>query len=165
MNATATTSEDIVTGYAEDIRTGRAFALAAASHRSRRGYQPVLDRRSWSDVNLSLAKMARDSDALAAVAAKIIGTVNLYGTRPDACARVFDAAREALAEDYVDVVGLSGPEPGRRSDRTRAYTLRERIAVMAWCYVATGPISGGGIGFGWALEELIDGHGIMGLPR
>lgn len=80
-------------------------------------------------------------------------------TEAQAHAAVFSALGEALRGEYVDVVGLSGPEAGRRSSHTHGFTLYTKILAFAWAQVIIGET-----GYGWALADLAKREGIL-LPH
>lgn len=153
MSTTLTEAQErTLDNYRSDLTSGRTLVLAAASHRSRYGYQPPINRRNWANAMRVLADMAATSDRLAAVAQHIIGRVNLYGTDSDACARIYEMAFEAMSKPYVDVIGLASPEPGRRSDRTHEWTLYDRVAVAHWLELATRGMTASAPGVGWCLS-------------
>lgn len=157
--------EQIVNEYREKLRSGKTLALSAASHRSRFGYQPPINRRNWAHAMQTLAKMAEQSDRLAAVASHIMGRVNLYGTDAQACARMYEFAFEAMNKPYVDYIGLAGPEPGRRSDRTHEWTLYDRVAVHYWLELATRGMTASGSGVGWCLQRVAQEVGFRPTPE
>jgi len=147
--------------FRDDLASGRAFALAEQSHRSRR-LGCVLQRRSWAHVHATLARMAAGSDVLAQVAAAIAPRVNLYGTDGEECAHIYSAVLVALGRGYDDVIGRSGPEGGIY--RTRDYTLAERALILGWCHVMVAPMESSVPGHGWALVAVAEECGVR-LPE
>jgi hypothetical protein len=145
-----------LTEYRESLMSGRTLSLHAASHRSRRGYMPPLGRTQWAHAMGTLAKMAAQSDRLAQVAAAIIGRVNLYGDRAQACASMYAAAAEAMSKPYDDVIGRAGPEAGRHSSHQHEWTLYDRVAVHYWLELATRGMTDSAAGVGWALQAIAE---------
>lgn len=143
--------------YRDALLSERA-GFSGVSARSRTGYQPPITRSDYSHAMRVLAEMARESDPLARIASRIIGKVNLYGDASQAEAAIRDAAGAAVAEGYTDVIRLASPEPGRRSDAKRAYTLRERIVLACWITAACRPFITSVYGIGWCLEDLARQH-------
>lgn len=150
--------------YRERLLTGKAFALAEMSHRTRYGYQPPVNHRDWSRCMKLVADFASMGEQYAQIARSIFGRVNLYGTPSQCSASVYSAAGEALRAGYTDYVGLAGPEPGRRSDRQRDFTLRERVVLMFWLTDMVQPWSGTAPGYGWCLTALADELGYTHRP-
>jgi hypothetical protein len=151
------TPEDVTLAHTrDDLLSGRYFRLHAASARSRYGYEPPLGRRPWADALVHLGALARESDALAQVAAHVAGRVNLYGTASQAVAAIYDAVADALAAGFDDVILRSGPEPVRFSDAQRPYTLEECLRLAQACEVICRPWSGTAPGLGWAVTRLME---------
>lgn len=148
--------KEIIEKYKADIMSGRTFALHAASARSEIGYRPPMNRAQWSKCMEVIARMAAQSDSLAAVARTIIGRVNLYGTPGQAAASLYTAAGEALREGYRDVINMASPEPGRYSDNEREYTFLERVSLMLWIEMACRPLGSNFSGIGWCLSAIAD---------
>lgn len=137
--------------YEAEVLDGTVFMNHANSHRSRYGYQPVCSRRTYARAVAALAEMAADTDPLAQIAHAILGAgLPLYGTEADLYEALYRRADAAIADGYTDVVKLSGPEPGRRSDAERSYTLAERIQVLHYLAKATGT------NIGWCLQALTE---------
>jgi hypothetical protein len=158
--------EKAITRVRDDLMSGAYFSRHASSHRSAIGYRPVLNHRDWAHAMKTIAEMAAESDSLAQVAHTIMGRVNLYGTRPEACAQIFEAAAEALRNGFDDVVGRSGPEAGRYSDHQRTFTLRERVLVAYWLEAATAPMQDCVPGVGWCVDAIKDELGnFYRLPK
>lgn len=155
----ATTSDDVVLDrMAADLCSGTYFQRHATASRSARGYRPPLTRSAWSHAMTTIARMASQSDAFAQIAAGILGRVNLYGTRPEAAAQVYEAAAAVLADGFDDVIGRSGPEPGRFSDHQRDFTLAERISLAYWLAEATAPMVDCVPSVGWVVTGLAARH-------
>lgn len=148
----------------ENLLDGTFFRNAAASGRSALGYRPVLNRADWSHAMTTLGKMAAQSDAMAQIASQIMGKVNLYGTRPSASAQIYEAAAIALANEYDDIVGRSGPEAGRYSDHHREFSLRERVSLAYWLAEATAPMQDCVPGVGWCVTAIARAEGIHPSP-
>lgn len=150
----------IINRYIAELVSGQAFALCAASDRSRRGYQPPLRRHSYSHAVGVLAQMADRSDALAQVARACIGAINLYGTDGEESAHVYEAAMRCIQHGYDDVIGRAGPEAGRPSSHHRAFTLNECVLIDVWLHAATAPWDTGVPGIGWCLDAVIRALGL-----
>ena len=148
----------VIDKYRDDLMSGRALALAAMSHRTNafggNRYRPPIRHDGWATCMERIARMARQSDRMAVVARGILGRVNLYGTDDQAMAAVYESAFNAMKEPYVDYVGLAGPEPGRRSDRTHDWTIHDRVAVAYWLEYAYRPFAGTAPGVGWCLAAI-----------
>ncbi len=154
-------SAKVVDRYRDDLLSGRTLALHAASARSALGYRPPIRHEDWATAMERIARMARSSERLAAIARSIFGKVNLYGTDGQAQAAVYEAALHATSKPYLDVVGLAGPEPGRRSDRTHEWTLRDRVALAYWLEYATRPFASTTPGVGWTLSIVAETIGYV----
>lgn len=147
--------------YRADLVSGRVFALAEISHRSRSGYEPPTTRQAWSQAVVTLGKMAAVSDPLAQIAQVIIGRLNLYGTNSHLVASAYMGASKAIDEGYTDVIRRSGPEPGRRSDHHRPYSLAECAQAAAWLAYAFETSTLGSLkGLGWALAQVLREEGV-----
>lgn len=142
--------------YRDDLRSGRTLALHAQSHRSRYGYKPPVGHRQWAHTIETLGRMGRESDALAQIASHIVGKLNLYGDDAQLCAAVYSGAFEAVHKGYTDYVGLAGPEPGRRSDRQRPYSLRETVNLAYWLILACKGATSSTTGPGWCLQVVAE---------
>lgn len=149
-----TREERIIAGYSENLLSGKTLLNHAASHRSRRGYKPPMNRRNWSHAMGTIAKMAASSDRLAQVAAAIMGKVNLYGDDAQACAAMYEGAFHAMNKQYDDVIGRAGPEAGRHSSHQHDWTLYDRVAVHYWLELATRGMTGSAAGVGWCLAAV-----------
>lgn len=157
--------EKVIADYREKLMSGKTLANHAASHRSRRGYKPPISRRDWAHAMGTLAKMAEQSDRLAQVAAAIIGKVNLYGDRAQACAAMYEQAGAAMSKRYDDVIGRAGPEAGRHSEHQHEWTLYDRVAVHYWLELATRGMTDSASGVGWALQAVADEVGFHPVPE
>lgn len=145
-----------VTKMRADLLSGTYFGRGAISARSAYGYRPPLTSREWSHAMKTVAAIANGSDPLAQVATQILGSVNLYGTRPEAMAQIYEAAAVAIRREYDDVIGRSGPEGGRWSSHHRAFNLRECVLLALWLNEATSKMQDGIPGVGWVMQLIID---------
>jgi hypothetical protein len=147
MNDTISTTDrnaEIIDQYERDLLSGAVFARAAGGQRSYIGYRPPTNRRDYADLVKRLATLADRSDQLAQIAHAIIGRLNLYGCREELYASAYDAAYAAVSKGYTDVIGLASPEPPRRRDATRPYSVAALVAVAetladgrpGWCLEA-----------------------------
>ena len=143
---------EAVEGQIESLMSGRYFADHAASSRSVIGYQPPMTHRQYADVMGAVARMAGESNVLAQIAHQI--RINLYGTKANAAAAIYDAAGRALSDGYDDVIGRSAPDAGnhRLSSFERDFTLRERVVVAYHLAAIAKPVDNGGIG--WVLDAI-----------
>ena len=153
------TKQETLDRYCEDLQSGRTFVLHSQSSRSIRCYEPPLNRSDWGHVMIVVGDMARESDALAQVATSI--RVNLYGTRSLAMASIYDAMFKAVNGEYDDVIGRTGPEPGRPSSHRRKFKLSECISLAYWAKAMTAPLDYCVPGVGWALEALRDKNNVF----
>lgn len=149
--------------YREDVASGRTLRTHAMSARSVRGDWVVTSRRPWAHCIQTLGRMAAVSDPLAQVVRGILGKVPLYQTGSEAVAKVYEAAAQTMSAGYEDVIRGAGPEPGRRRDRRRDWTLAERVAVMVWLELATHELDRTPFGIGWALHRLVEETGAWGM--
>lgn len=156
--ATTRSADDakVIARVRDDLMSGAYFSRHAASHRSAIGYRPPLNRNDWAHAMKTLAEMATECDSLAQVAHTIMGRVNLYGTRPEACAQIFERAAEALREGFDDVIGRAAPGAGRFSDHQRDFNLRERVLLAYWLEAATAPMQDCVPGVGWCVAAIKD---------
>lgn len=148
--------QQVITRFGADLASGKVFANHVAAARSRYGYEPPLGRTQWAMAMKQVAEMAGQSDALAQVASGI--RVNLYGTASQAEAAVWEAIAKAMRDQYDDVIGRSGPEGGRFAPR--AYTLAERLQVLAWGKRIAQPFASSAPGIGWCAQAIADAEHI-----
>lgn len=146
--------------YIEDIMSGRVFALHAASARSIYGYQPPINHRDYGYAIQVLASYAGTSDRAAKLVSVIIPKMNLYGTDGQVLAAMYDAAGAELRKGYLDVIGLAGPEPGRRSDRQSEYSLHTRVELLKTLEQAGRPFRKSVPGIGWCLAAVCERLGM-----
>jgi len=145
--------------YEADLVSGRVFARHAASARSVFGYQPAATARQYGTAMQVLGHMAAEGDHMAQVASKILGRVNLYATPAQAVAAIYEAASQAMAAGFDDVIGRSGPEAGRHGDHQHETTLYFAASVAVWlskvarCYGHHNSI-------GWVLADIIERHNV-----
>jgi hypothetical protein len=142
--------------YREGLETGPAFATAAASFRSIRGYQPPVGRSQYAKAVGILAKMAGESDELAAIGRGCISAINLYGTPGEEAAHIYEAAARALGSGYTDVIGRAAPDAsGPRSSYEKGYSLRTKIRAALYLHEAARAFVPS-LGPGWALQRLAE---------
>lgn len=156
MSDTAVTTRDaeVIAKFREDLLSGKTLLNHAMSHRSRYGYMPPLSRDQWAHAMVTVARMAERSDRLAQVAAAIMGRVNLYGDRAQACAAIYEGAFHAMKGKYDDVIGRAGPEAGRHSSHQHDWTIYDRVAVHYWLELACRGMTGSAPGVGWCLAAI-----------
>ena len=152
--------EQMIAEYADDLVSGKVFAKHANSHRGRFSYMPPIDRRAYSQIVRTLGDMAAESDSLAQIASAIVGRVNLYGTRAQVCASIYDAAAGAVAKPYRDVIGQASPEPNRESDARRKFTTGEVALVAMYLAAATKGLTDSTHGIGWVLARIVEDCGL-----
>jgi hypothetical protein len=148
---------DVIDRFKAELLDGTVFtrhAHAANANRWTRNYRPMLSRRAWAHYVQTLGRMADRSEWAAALAREIVGVVNLYGTNDDALHQVHAAVAKVMAEPWVDVLAMSGPEAGRRSSHVHEYTLGQRIIVCAWIAEATAQFECSVPGIGWCLDAI-----------
>lgn len=138
------------------------LSFAWRSHHGRPLGGPPVGRRDWAECLEWLARMARHSDALAQVA-RAIGMPPLYQTTGEVAAHVYREALTCMSRPYDDVIGRSGPEPGRPSQHVRDWTRQEKILVLAYLRRATHCLDACASGYGWALEQLAEEERVL-LP-
>lgn len=149
--------------YRATVESGAALFYAWRSHAGRRLGGPPVGREAWASCIEWLGRLARQSDAMAQLV-QSIGLPPLYQTAGEAAAAVYRGAHSAMQQPYDDVVGRSGPEPGRHRDHVRDWTLRERITALAYLKRATHGFDCTAPGYGWALEALAREQGVV-LPE
>lgn len=146
--------------FRDELQSGVVFMRAAQAHRTNSFmagvYRPPIGHRDWAHCYITIGRMARESDALAQVAASIVGKINLYGTDPDVMAHVYEGAAKAVTHGFDDVIGRTGPNAGRPSSYHRAFTLYEVVAIGYWLEFACRPFAKSAPGVGWCLSMLAD---------
>jgi hypothetical protein len=155
---------EIIRGHEADLLSGAVFARHAASDRSVIGYAPPTSRDVWSHAISTVGRMAAESDALAQVAAAIVGRVNLYQTNHECHAQVWEGAAIAIRKGYDDVIGRSGPEPGRHKDHQRPFNIHEIVQVAYWLNEATARGGSSAPAIGWCLDAIARAHRVR-TPR
>lgn len=150
----------VIAGYAANLESGRAFTLVAMSARSIIGYQPPASSREYTQALAVLAEGARLGERQAQLVSCVLRKLPALGLDSGQCvARMYDSAAEELASGFYDLMKAASPEPGRRSDNEKQYTLKDRITLAATlhcaarCYLPSG-------GIGWCLEALIKSEGV-----
>lgn len=159
MDTTQNTTgpEHVIDRVRGELLTGQTFLLIARSERSVPLGRPPITRQAWGHCIATLGLMAARSDAFAQIAAAILGRVNLYGTDHEERGHVYQAAAEALAKGFDDVIGRTGPGAGRASAYQRDYTLAERIELVWWLNEATRHMQSGSVpAVGWTLQALTE---------
>lgn len=150
-----------VDSVAESLLSGRTFALAAGSHRSRLGYHPCIRGDQYAKAVATFAHMAGRSNPLTQIAQHLIRACNPYVGADQFCAAIYEAAYKAISAGYTDVIRRSGPEAGRPSDWQRPFTLAECIATAYWIDEAlsdNGNLTASVGGVGWCVEFLACGQ-------
>lgn len=116
--------------------------------------------RSYGAIHEAVGRFAGQSDWHAAAAREVFGSVNLYATTHEALAQVTAALARFAREGYTDVVGMTGPEAGRRSQYTDKPMTEWQMLLLnllqTEVQMAVSAV-GGNIGFvpgvGWVLDR------------
>lgn len=154
---------EALNNYAEKIESNLVFANAATSHRSRIGYMPPVSPRQYGLVIEKLGLMAQTGDKMAFLASQIIPKINLYGDRKQICVSVYTAMFSVFSSEFYDVVRATGPEAGRPSSHTHAWTLSNKILALGWANMILAGLTDSSSGHGWALSDLAKREGVL-LP-
>lgn len=166
MTTTYTAAQDArFVEYIEAFESGEAFTRKARSLGSVYGYQPVATVRGYAHAMRTIALLAERGEQFAQVAGAIFGRVNQYANGYEAAAQVYRAAAEALGRGFTDTRNLASPEPGRRRDNQRDYTVAERLAIMVYLDEAVRYLVTDTVGGGWAMTRALSGHHLEGLPE
>ena len=133
------------------------------------GYEPPITYSEYAHVVETLARLAGEGDAGAAIASRLVASVNLYGSPSQVRRSLYTTAYEFVRDGYDDVLGRTGPEAGRPSDHRHAVSLRFVLLISNYLGEATLPISGGapftkGPG-GWIAKALCERHGVPFADR
>lgn len=120
---TTTRDNEIIERYRTDLTAGRTLARHAASNGSRPLGGPPVARQAYAVLLGRLAKFAATSNEAAQLVNAIIGRLPLYQTEGEMLASAYQAAFEAVERGYTDVIALASPEPPRRSQAERRYSL------------------------------------------
>lgn len=135
----------------QHLLDGTYFITRAALARRVRASQPPLGREQWSHLIETLAKMGKESDPLAQIAAVVISHVSLHSTDHEEEAAVYEAAAKALRYGYNDVA-MRDTVTGR--PHNRKFTLEERLLLAWWLNEATAPLQSRVPDVGWAVVHL-----------
>jgi hypothetical protein len=154
----------IIERYRGELLSGTSFRYHSESNGSVRGYKPVLDRGAYVHAVRALAELASQGNSYAQVANTCLHRINLYGTRPEEAAHIYDAAAQCFARGYDNVILRSSPEPGRPSGWQRPFTLLEAIVVALWLQEATSQMTGDSSHIGWCLQALMDEADVQHYP-
>lgn len=146
---------EIMDEVSENLLNGRSFDMCARSERSAIGYRPPCPRKYWAIAIETIGRMANESDVLAQLASKLLTSIPLYQTNNELRAHIMESAGKAIRDGYLDVIRLASPEPGRRSDAQRAFTLYECLTLDVWLNLAV-PCPDTAPGIGWVVSKLIE---------
>lgn len=145
--------------YAADLVSGKVFTRIETSQRSRGSYYGAgpLGHRPYAETLAALGRFASQSDWHAYVAHRLVQGLPLYNTEAEFLAKLAGNFVAVVVNGYDDVVGRSGPNPGRLSSYQRETTLRDALNLhLLWCEIAikvdTSTISGPG----WCAQALIE---------
>lgn len=152
----ARTREEIVEEYRAEMLSGVVFHRHMVSHNSVYGYKPCLNRDAYVHAMGALVQLASKGDPFAQVANTCMHRVNLYGTRSEEAAHIYEAAAKCIREGYDDVIRRSGPDAGRPSESHRPFTLPEVIVIALWLSEATRKMDSSVTQVGWCLRALMD---------
>ena len=145
----------------KELASGETFSLVAASHRSRYGYQPPTSRWQLSHFLTVIGHMSAESDAMLMLASHVLSQgFSLALTPGQNCARAYDAAFMVLSEGFFDSVRAGSPDPGRRSDLQREFTIGERVRLLAWLSEACARMDTCASGVGWCVEIIAKELGV-----
>lgn len=162
MNTITPADQTVIERVEGNLLSGQYFTLIANGNYSvPKGGAPITGKH-WAEIMKAIATYATMGDQAAATAFKIFGRVNLYLTPNEVIAQVATVLAEVVKEGYYDVIGATGPEPGRASSHQHATTLRDAIRLallMTEVEMSAGNI-GHVPGVGWVLRHLVEREGI-----
>jgi hypothetical protein len=152
-----------VAQWEADLLSGRIFRLQAIGARSRIGYQPPSRSDEYAIAIGHLAKGAQLGDRQAKLCARVIRALPLNNTDGDTIGKMYDAAAEAITDEFFDTIGAASPEPGRHSDNAKEFTLRDALVfynTLNNAKSAFEPVINGG---GWCYAALVAREGVRVL--
>lgn len=126
---TQTQRQTIMNRYADELADGVVFTRIGASLRSIRGYKPPPAKREIAALYSAAGKLAAMGDSYVPFAMALAHAGGQYQSSGELLACAYEAVAQVLRTGYTDVIKLASPEPGRRKDAERRYTLREALTV------------------------------------
>lgn len=132
------------------------FGNKARSLRSIMGYKPPPGHRHVAALYKAAATLAGMGDSFVPFAMAIARAGGQYQSRGELLACAYEGLARVAREGYTDVIRLASPEPGRRKDAQRAYTLRELLTVSGVMALAECDFEAinGVPGIGWCESAL-----------
>lgn len=121
--------DTIISNYMDATLDGDTFTGAARSLRSIRGYKPPPTSREVAALYIAAGKLAAMGDNFVPFATAIARAGGQYQSSGELLASAHEAAARVVREGYTDVIKLASPEPGRRRDAQRPFTMREILTV------------------------------------
>lgn len=153
-----------ITEYGEDLLSGQVFQRAARGKRSYIGYRPPTGHRQYAEALKVLAAGAALNDRQATLVREVIGRLALHGIAGDALGKLYEVAAEAIARPYFDTINAASPEPGRRSDNERPYTLADVATFAVTLHEAAAKLEPD-IGIGWCLDAILKREQVVWTVR
>jgi len=159
-----TNEQAIIERVERELVTGESFRLIERSEYSRFTCGDRIPARSqdWARLIGALAKYAEQGDRAAqAVATVLGGGINPYLTNGEILAKVAAGFAKVVQNGWDDVIGRTGPEPGRPSAYQHDTTLVDAIHLRLAFEEARAAFEGSEkAGVGWVLEHLIERENI-----
>jgi hypothetical protein len=115
--------------YMDATLDGETFTGTARSLRSIQGYKPPPRNEEIGALYRAAGKLAAMGDNYVPFAIAIAHAGGQFQSSGELLASAHEAAARVVREGYTDVIKLASPEPGRRRDAQRPFTMREILTV------------------------------------
>lgn len=146
---------DIIERVRGDLLSGRSFLMASAGHGSVLGYKPPPSHRDVAALYSAAGRLAARGDVFVPFAMALSRAGGQYQSTPELLKHAYTALAQVVREGYTDVIRLASPEPGRRKDAERPFTLREILTVSGEMREAMSGMHLGHLtGPGWCEQAL-----------
>jgi len=131
MNTTTDARQAAAARHEDDLRTGRAFDLVAASHRNADllSYTPMITAAQFGKVVALLGNVAAVSPFYAYAVSNALPSVFHTLGAYQLSANIAASFGQTVRDGWTDYAALSGPEAGRPSQHRHGVTLAQSAGL------------------------------------
>jgi hypothetical protein len=146
----------------ENYLSGKAFRNASQGHGSVLGYKPPPSHRDVAALYSAAGRLAARGDVYVPFAMALARAGGQYQSTTELLKHAYSELAMVVTAGYTDVIRLASPEPGRRKDAMRPYSLREILTVSAEMREAMSGMHLGHLtGAGWCEQALAREVGLI----